>query len=267
MFLIIDVGATNTKLAFSKDLEEILSFQVFKTNKDFDKWFLEVISRVDNIDSFEGVVLALPGVLNSGKDKLLNCHNLPKWANKKIKDKFIKEFKCQTFLFNDANLAALGEAKFGVGKGFKSIYHITIGTGLGGARIIDSKIDYYSSGFEPGHQVIKVNDNKFTSLESLVSGKNFFRIYGIKAEDCEDEKIWDEVSKYLSVGLINIATIISPDVITIGGGLSKKDILLKSLKKHFNKNLKIITPPKILKGKLGDEAAIFGGFYFLKNLT
>jgi glucokinase len=268
MFLIMDVGATNTKLAFSKDLKEISSFQIFKTNKDFDKWFVEVLSRVDNIDSFESVVLALPGVLNSGKDKLLNCHNLPKWANKKIKDKFIKEFKCQTFLFNDADLAALGESNFGVGKGFKSIYHITIGTGLGGARIIDSKIDYYGSGFEPGHQIIKIDSsNKFATLESLVSGKNFFKKYGIKAEDCDDRKIWDEVSRYLSIGLINIATITSPDVITIGGGLSKKDILLKLLKEHFNKNLKIITPPKILKGKLGDEAAIFGGIHFLKKLT
>ncbi|MFA5420428.1 MAG: ROK family protein [Patescibacteria group bacterium] len=268
MFLILDIGATNTKLSLSRDLNKSLSFQIFKTNQNFDLWFSEVVSRVNDFGPLKGIVLALPGVLSDKRDRLINCHNLPKWTNKKIKNRFDKEFKCQTYIFNDANLAALGEATFGSGKGFKSVYHIMIGTGLGGARIIDSKIDYFNSGFEPGHQIVKIGDNgDMVSLESLVSGKNFFKIYKIKAEDCNNEEIWSEVSRYLSIGLINISTIISPDIITIGGGLSKKTILLKLLKKHFNKDLKVIKPPKILKGKLGDEAAIFGGFHFLKNLN
>jgi glucokinase len=273
MFIVADIGASNTRLGASKNLKKIDCFKIFSTDKNF---FLEIKKIQETIDFFcknkklKAVVLGMPGVLNSSKDKLVKSPNLKKWENKNIVKMFSSKFNCPVFLENDANLAGLGEAHFGAGKNKKIIAYLTIGTGTGGTRIINGKIDQSFQTFEPGHQIIKFNGKKCTCgqkgcFEAYCSGKSFFKKYKIKPEDCHSQKIWQNYTQKLVPGIINITVLWSPEIIILGGGVSKSPYLMSFLKKNLKKELKILNVPLIVKSKLKDKAGIYGGISIFKK--
>jgi len=70
------------------------------------------------------------------------------------------------FIENDASIVGLGEAVSGAGMGEEIVVYITVSTGVGGTRIVSGEIDEHAYGFEPGHELINMQD----SLEDLVSG-------------------------------------------------------------------------------------------------
>jgi len=140
--------------------------------------------------------LGLSGILNSQKNKLIKSPNLRNWENKNIVKVFSSKFKCPVFLKNDADLEGLGESIFGAGKKYNIVAYLCLGTGVGGTRITNKKIDYSCSGFEPGHQIINFKGKYWPycrqkgCLESYISGKAFEKIYKIRPKNCSDTKIW-----------------------------------------------------------------------------
>lgn len=273
MRFLFDIGGSNARFAISSDGKTILKPIVIPTPKDFQKG-LEIIKEIakeliegQKIEALSGGVA---GVLDSEKSMLIASPHISGWVNKPLKEELVNIFKCPVYLENDANLATLGEATYGAGKGYKIVSYLTIGTGVGGGRVVEGKIDQNALGFEPGHQIIVAAGNLCSCggkghLEAYVSGSGLQSTWGKVAEEIKDPKIWIEVAKYLSAGLNNVVVFWSPDIIVLGGSVMQS-IPQDALKTYLKEALTIFpNPPQISLSKLGDFSTLYGALEYLRQ--
>lgn len=248
-------------------------------------------------DDIEGVGMGIPGTVNSGKGIVTYAGNLNFRKVNVIKE-FAKYCKVPARLGNDANCAALGETRFGSGKGKKNSILITLGTGIGTGFILDGKIfeGNRGEGAEGGHIRIKFGGEKCTCGErgcweayasalglmretkkymdkypdSLmhelykkygeINGKVPFEAYA--AGDKAAEKVIKNYVKYIAVGLINLVNIFRPDVVMIGGGVSNAgDFFVRMVEKLVRRHSfggSNNVVPPVKRAELGNDAGIIG---------
>lgn len=258
------------RVAVSSDKKEISNSKIIPTPKDFDKGIQAFKQIADQLggEPIKGVSGGIAGPLDSEKTMLLASPHISNWVQKPLKDKLEKVFNCPVSLENDTALVGLGEALKGSGVGYPIVAYITVSTGVGGVRIVEGKIDENALGFEPGHQIIVPDGNPCNCggkghLEAYVGGSYIEKIYGQKAENLKDPKIWDEISKYLAIGLNNTIVHWSPDAIVLGGSVIKS-LPLNKLEQHLSQTLTIFTKhPPIKPATLGHNAGFYGAFTFL----
>lgn len=274
MYLVFDIGGTNTRIATSLDGQTLISTKTFPTEKDFESE-IQLISQIGNEllgeQKIKAVAGGVAGLLDSEKNTLLKSPNIQSWDHWPLKEELENAFDAPVFLENDANLGGLGEACFGVGKESNIVAFITIGTGVGGVRIVDKKIDKSTEGFEPGHQIIVPNGNPCNCggkghLESYVSGLNIEKSYGQRAENIKDENIWKELAKYLAIGLNNTIVHWSPKVIILSGSVTQK-LPIGQIELYLKENLTIFaTIPPIIRGSLGEDCTLHGALELINQL-
>ncbi len=269
MFLVFDIGGTKTRLGRSLDGKSITDVKIFETPKYFDAVLLIIKEYAKDLEGeLEAVCCGLPGVFDFEKQILISAPNLPNWVNKPIKKKFEEVLGNKVFLENDASLAGLGESVKGAGKGYSIVAYITLSTGIGGARIVDQRIDKALFGFEPGHQIIDVDGTilgKRTDLEELVGGASMESRFGKAPNDLKNRKIWRELEKYLAAGLVNTILHWSPEILILGGGITQsKNLSIKNLEARMRSFLRVFPElPIIKKGILGDKAGLYGALEYL----
>ena len=214
----------------------------------------------------EGIGIGVPGpVRNDGV--VLNCVNLG-WGIINVAEELGRLTGLAVKVGNDANVAALGEMWQGGAKGSKDVIMVTLGTGVGGGIIVDGKIvaGYNGAGGEIGHitvnndEIEPCNCGQYGCLEQYTSATGIVRMAkrklaktqdetslrkyeNITAKDIFDEAkagdavallLVDEVGEILGSTLSNIACVVNPEVIVIGGGVSKAgQILIDTIKKHY----------------------------------
>ena len=248
-----------------------------------------------NISDFAGIGIGCPGMIDSTGGNVVFAGNLELRdfpLAKTISDKTGLPVK----ITNDANAAALGEAKFGAGKHYSDSILITLGTGVGGGIVIGGKLfeGNKSAGTEVGHMVI-VEDGeqctcgrkgcfeRYASASSLmkntrsamsvnrnskmwekytletVSGKTPFEFADT---DVTAKIVVDNYIRYLACGIINLANIFRPEVVMLGGGVSEQgDKLTLPLQHILEKQIFAgmdYAPVKIVKATLGSKAGAFG---------
>ena len=268
MFLLFDIGGTNTRIAVSRDGENFEKPVIFPTPVGFDEGislFKERALELTN-ENMSGIVGGLPGILNKDKSSLLDAPNLKDWNGKPIKSELEKEFGAPVYLENDAALAALGEAVYGSGKGKRIVAYLTISTGVGGARAVNGKINENIFGFEPGRQLM----DGIHDLEYFCSGNSFKKRYGKEPEEISDPAIWEETTLWLARGIHNLTDFWSPDIIVLGGSVMLNrisiDQLRLSLEKINKEHNSFLDLPELVLASLGDESGLYGGLARAKFL-
>lgn len=266
MYLALDIGGTNTRIATSRDGENFIEIKIIPTEYEFDVEFekiQKIALEIAGAEEITEVICGVPGPIDIGKNFVSKFANLPSWNNKPIKETLKNSFNAPVYLENDTALAGLGEACFGAGKNYQNIAYLSFGTGVGGVRIINQKIDSSIHWSEPGHQIITVNGNECGCggrghLEAYVSGTAIEKIYGKKAQDIRDEKAWTEIANIIAVGIHNVILHWSPEVVIIGGGIADS-LPFEKIESSLAKILKIYPNlPQVLKSKLGDKAGLYG---------
>ena len=106
---------------------------------------IQLISEVGKDHTMKAVGIAAPGFLDPKKGVVYEAPNIPGWNNLELKKIIEDSINAPVFIGNDANMAALGEWKYGAGKGHKDILYLTISTGIGSGVIIDGSIVIGSS--------------------------------------------------------------------------------------------------------------------------
>jgi glucokinase len=268
--IILDIGGTKTRIGIVNDSFKLLDTEILETAANYSDGIKNIFDFVASKDfRISNVIIGIAGVMDSGV--LYSSPNLKGWLGKTLKYDFEKEFKAKIYLENDAALAGLGEAVYGAGKDYKIVSYLTIGTGVGGARIINKCIDERVYGFEPGHMVFISKEKSKTSqasFESLISGKSIKRIYSNEPEDITDKKIWDEIIKNAAIGISNTIYFWNPDIFVLGGGVAMSELFEVALLKKEVEKILIKTYPKIpeiKKSALGDFGGIWGGIAYLKS--
>jgi len=256
MYIFLDIGGSYTKIASSSNLKDLKTFSYFKTQKNYIQGKKKIEEEILNISAnkkIKAIVIAIAGMVDNKKN-IVDCPNLKNWSRKPLVKDLEKKFDCSVYLFNDADLAGLGEASY---EKSNNIAYLSLGTGVGGSRIVNKKIDKNNFGFEPGHQIIEKNK----SFENLVGNKNIKK----NNLDLEDKKNLQKWHENLAIGLVNTSLLWSPELIILGGGLSCKYLSLKLLKPLVSKHFPFSKTLKIKKSKLSNKSALYGALYYLKN--
>lgn len=243
-------------------------------------------------NNIKAIGIGSPGPLDIEKGIIITSPNLP-FKNFNIVNPIKNHFKISVYLDNDANAAAVGEYKFGSGKGSRNMIFITVSTGIGGGAILNGNIyrGSNSNALEIGHMTLKedgaiCNCGNFGCAEALASGtaiakkarmelnrgkesslKKLKKIsaYNVFQEAKNGDKlaqeIVDEALEYLGICVSNIIITFDPDTIVIGGGVSKAGDII------FNKINQVVKErcfeamwknTKIIKALLLEDAGIIG---------
>lgn len=255
--ILFDIGATKTRVAYSADGEIFESPKVIETPNNYEEGRDLFIKLAKECASGREIKNIAGGMSRSIWDK----------AEEKFRNDLVDKFGAHVYIENDAAVVGLGEANWGAGRGFKIVAYITVSTGVGGARIVDGKIDEHSVGFEPGNQIVDFNTKK--TLEDMISGKALEEKNGKHPKEISDPTVWDEHAKILAVGLNNIIVEWSPDCIVLGGSMITGDpaIPLDKTEEYLKEILKIFPKlPVISKAELGDFGGLYGALAYLKEI-
>jgi glucokinase len=185
----VDIGGTNTAVAFMNFNDEILVERSFKTEsrKSAENFFdrlsgliKEEYSKISNSYLLSGIGLAAPSV-NLIEGTIESPANL-NWGNVNLIEILKKHFDFPVSVLNDANAAAIGEYKYGAARGKKNFIVLTLGTGLGSGIFIDGHLLQGENGLagELGHNIVESNGRECSCgrkgcLETYVSATGLKR--------------------------------------------------------------------------------------------
>lgn len=275
MYISIDIGGTNTRVASSKDLSNIYKIEKFSTPSGLDllkNQILSAVPRVSDADEIKGFSVGICGIIDPKNRKIKKVPNCKMLDGISFDYFFSDKYPdVPLFIQNDAALACLAESVLGSGKNYEIVAYITLSTGLGGRCLKRQKICPIQNMSEPGHHIIDMYSDFEDgagikgSFEAYCSGLGFERLYGMAPVDCDDEKIWVKYGKNLSVGLTNVIAMWDPQVIVLGGSISNRfDLFMPSVNLELKKITAFEIPP-IVKSVFMDNAVLIGGLVLIKK--
>ncbi len=227
-----------------------------------------------------GIGVGAPGI-TLHKEGIVTWAYTLRWQNFPLKSRLAERYTLPITVDNDVNLAALGELWFGEGLNCRNMILVNIGTGIGAGIIIDGSLYRginEASGevgsMVPGKEFLGKSYKDFGALESISSGtgiadrarKSRSRDEQLRAEDIfeaarKDQKwaveIIDGAVEYLAIAIANLAVLFDPELIVLGGGLTRSaDMLVEPILKLLDGL--IPTPPRLVVSKLGTRATVMG---------
>lgn len=192
------------------------------------------------------------------------------WNGRPLAEEFERLSGTKMYLENDTAVVGLGEAIQGPGKHFNIVAYMTVSTGVNGVLVVNKKIAPNALGYEIGNQLVdfdKSYDNNSNDFEELVSGANFQRRFGKQAHEMQDPNVWNEEANLVSVGVVNMILFWSPEIVILGGSVSKSiplDILIGKVSERLTIFPQI---PQIKKSELGDFAGLWGALYYAHSIS
>ena len=256
---------------------------------------------VSHLDSIS--IAAAGAVDNNGV--VTSSPNLPGWSNVPLRDIVAKRYGVDVFAVNDASAAALGEHRLGAGRGTKNLVYLTVSTGIGGGIIINGELYLGTSGCagEIGHMTVDINATRcncgnFGCLELLASGtavakeaikrisygeeSSLTSMVAGKLETITAEKVAEaargsdslasdviyRAATALGVGMVNLVNIFNPEMIVVGGGMSKMgDLLLEPAREVVRSRAFQLCARavQIVPAQLGDDGGVLGAAIFARE--
>lgn len=236
-------------------------------------------SAAGNNDAADRAVVGVAGVVDHDAEKLIAAPNLPQqWIASLNEDWLSGAIGLPVAMANDADLAAVGEARFGAGGGARDVVYVTISTGVGAGLVVaDKLVRGRLSGGELGHCVIDrvaASKGEPCTVEDLGSGTAIEReaeAAGITERGAALAElvrngtqpaldIWNAAIEAVGIGVASLAWIVAPEVVVIGGGVGMNhDLVLpmieQQLIEHGPENAGAIN---VATAQLGDGAALAG---------
>jgi glucokinase len=249
-----------------------------------------------------GIGICAPGPINPKTGTVINPPNLPGWRNIQLERKIHRHFGLPAKVENDANAAGLAEALFGAATGYRDVFYVTVSTGIGTGIIINNRIYHGKNGVagEGGHISIDYKSpyrcgcGTLGCIEALAAGPGMVRRTRVKLEqqhtlpsllremtgghlsrltprmiqeaarahDPVAQSIIDETGFFLGVWLAGMITLLDPEAIVIGGGVSQIGRpLFKKIRETIpqytiNRRFAVKTP--LLPAKLQRNVGVFG---------
>lgn len=303
IYVVSDVGGTQIRVA-SFDVETLALVKQKKIPTQFKGQLpadrlLQLIQEIKATHTVKAIAVAAPGFLDPDLGIVYEAPNIPGWNNFPLMKLLKDAFHVPVFIGNDANLAALGEWKFGAGIGHNNLLYLTISTGIGGGAIINNNLILGQKGLagEFGHMTILPDGpicgcGKKGHIEALASGtaiKNYVKeqiTIGTATSLSKYEKItgkditdaahhgdelaieaYNRAGYYLGIALANYLHMLNPSIVIFGGGVSNSGELLfdpmrKSLKERVISSayLENLT---FTTSQLGDDVGLKGALALL----
>jgi glucokinase len=294
----VDIGGTQLRVAVYPSLgTRPITIERSPTLGLEEGVFERLTSLIDSVwpqEPVEAISIAAPGPLNPYTGMIISTPNIPAWDNYPLAGLLSKRYKVPAFLGNDANLAALGEWKYGVAKGFHDILYLTLSTGIGGGVICQDLLLEGSHGMAtelghitvlpdgplcscgvPGHLEAVASGTAIAGYvyQNIVSGRSsILRLAKdlTAREVAEAARKGDELSKeaftragnFIGQAVADYLHIFNPSIVIFGGGVTRSGRLIldpieASLKRNIM-NKSYLDGLVITTVKLGDDAGLLG---------
>ena len=289
----VDLGGTTVKIAYFDATGNLLDkWEIPTVTANSGAQILPDIADsinkyIDTKDiqrsSILGLGIGVPGPVDS-KGIVNKCVNLG-WGVFNIADELEKLTGFSVKAGNDANVAALGEYWMGGGKGCDNMVFVTLGTGVGGGIVIEGKLLHgtHGSGAEIGHMVLNRNETavcgcgKRGCVEQYCSATGISRLARLrgmgdmtckdifdtgKAGNPEALAVLDEYYEYLGEFLGSLCSVVDPETVVIGGGVSKAgQVLIDGIEPKFQKYVfHAASNVRFTLAALGNDAGAYGAF-------
>ena len=282
----IGIGIVDNKGNIVEKFEKRLFIEDKKEIKNIiENYINQIISKLKDKYEITNIGIAVPGTVY--ENKIVKCVNL-KLENYDIASKLKEKIKYPIKMANDCKCAALAENRYGVLKNYNRAIFLTLGTGIGGAVILENKLLDAGKypGCEFGHMVIKKDGllckcgkkgcfekyasmktfkdkiRKTFNLDEKTNGQQILELINKNKENETINQIIDEYIENLCIGISNLVNIFEPEIIGIGGSfIYFSDILLEKLKNEIVKKPYLFNKRESLNiktAKLGNDAGIIG---------
>lgn len=266
MYLGIDVGGTKTLVAVLTDEGVVKESVKFATPQSYDEFITDLRQTMSTLkhQDFRAGTIAAPGNINRKTHFVESLGNLG-WKNINILRDVEPITGCPMRLENDAKLGGLSEAMLLKDK-YRKVLYITISTGIGIGLVENGIIDT-TVGDGGGRAMMLEHHGKLMPWEEFASGSAIVRKYGKMASEIEDQKIWKDIVRLLSPGIVELVAILDPEVIVIGGGVGHHfdkfgSLLISDLKKYETPMLQM---PPIVGAQRAEEAVIYGCYDYARQ--
>lgn len=303
----IDVGGTNVKIALVDNDGKIIYSNTVPTYAQMGyeytvnniKQAIRDLMKETNTDSksIEAIGFDFPGQVDYKTGVVKLAPNIPGWVNVPIAQMIEEEFHIPTKIDNDVRCAALGEMKFGAGRGCENFVCITVGTGIGSGLVINGQLvrGAANAAGEIGHIKLQMNDGPICGcgdtgcLEAFASGPSIVAMaqeylkggkstkYREMAADGEitpyivakaaeagdpvAKRIFEIVGTYIGMGLVSVINLLNPEKVIIGGGVAEAgDLLLNPIRKTIKERAMVVAgnSVEIVRAELGNSAGVIG---------
>lgn len=296
----VDLGGTQIRAAQLDHKLHILARE--ETLTLADQGFEPTLERIKNLirtvwpqerTRVAGIGVSAPGPLNLATGVVVAPPNLHGWHNVPLRDILQEAFGVTVYVGNDANVAALAETARGAAHGFRHVIYITVSTGIGGGIITDGRLLLGKDGLaaEVGHMVMVV-DGQVTTLEKEAAGPalarqararlergelslirelvkgDFSQISGktvgraAEAGDALALEVVRRGGRMVGLGIATLLHLFNPEIVVIGGGVSKLGELLFAPMREAYQQYTIDTAYwsdlRIERSVLGDDVSIVG---------
>jgi glucokinase len=246
----------------------------------------------------DAIAVAVPGPTNPRTGIVISTPNIPAWKQYPLAELLNNKYHVPVFLGNDANLAALGEWKYGSGQGHHNLVYITISTGIGGGVICNDMLIEGWNGMasELGHVTVFPGGPNCSCgvpghLEAVASGPAIARYVSAQitsgrksslgsgvefnARDIYDaarmgdelaEEAFNRAGKYIGQAMADFLHMYNPSILIFGGGVSQSGrFILDPIKESMRLNIMnkaYLDGLEIAIAKLGDEAGLLGALAY-----
>ena len=271
-----------------------------KSPKAVEETIAEVVEELRASYEVVAVGIGAAGFVDADRARVMFAPHLA-WRNEPLRDAVTAALGLPVVVENDANAAAWAEWRFGAGQGEDRLVCVTLGTGIGGGIVIDGAVQRGRWGMagEFGHMVVVPDGHRCECgnrgcLEQYASGNVLGRearemarakspvivplvervggdidalVGPVVTEAARDGdpvaiELFEEVGRWLGIGLANLAAALDPGMFVIGGGVSDAgELLLRPARESFRRTLTgrgFRPEPRIVKAALGPEAGLVG---------
>ena len=249
MYLGVEIGGTKLQVAACDKRGQVRELIRAAGNRR--------LGRAGILRQLEGLVGAQRGVraigvgfggpVDSATGRVVKSHQVAGWSGFELRRWFEKEFALPVVVENDSNCAALAEARCGAGRCKRVVLYSNVGTGIGGGLVVDGTL--YNGRFG----AMEIGHTKFggQTVESLASGLAIER--GVSSVT--------EAARWYGAAIANAITLLNPDVVVIGGGVSLAgEKFWRPLRTTVNK---LVFPPfrnnfRLVPARLGETVVVVG---------
>jgi len=305
-YIVADVGGTHIRAACFQTQSHVPTIVKRIHTKGSDPPHERLINLIDSIipndEQIAAITIAAPGPLDPFEGIIFEAPNIPGWTNLPLKKLVQHHFNVPVAIGNDANLAALGEWRFGAGVGHRHLLYITVSTGIGGGVIIDNQLLLGAHGLaaELGHITVIPDGplcgcGKRGHLEAVTSGPAIARwaeqeiSQGIPsslpvnrpltAKDVSNAAIHgDELAQaalarggtYLGIAIADYLHVFNPSMVIIGGGVSQSgESFFGPLRTAMSEHVlskKYLEDVTLTTSALGDDVGLMGALALAQTL-
>jgi glucokinase len=308
----VDVGGTNARAALIDAAGGIVRQARRPSLQDqpADVTFGQIIDACREViraagitaNQVGGIGIGLPGIMDPVTGVCFWSPNFPLWKDVPIGPAVGAGVGAPAFILNDAKCAALGELIYGAGRGVRNMVMITLGTGIGGAFVVDGKLLIGPNGSigEVGHHTIdpagrrcgcgnfgcweamcardaiiecaerKLQTGRLSRLRDVPRGEITPAKVSVAAADGDALalEVLDEIGFYIGVGAANLINMLNPERFVIGGGISQAgELLLAPIRRTVESRAVPLQrrTAQIVPAVLGDNAGVMGAAVLVRD--